>query len=258
MRWKCVISYDGTDFNGWQSQPCGNTIQDFVERRLEVLFRQKVRIHGSGRTDAGVHARGQVFHFDCAWSHGPDKLLRAFHSGLPRGIQITDARPVAEDFHARYSARGKRYIYRLYRGAAPAMDGRFMWSFGNRPLDLDAMQSAASILTGRHDFTGFSAVTGNASEPDPIRTVWKLDIAVRGRRITVRAEGEGFLYKMVRSLVGALTDVGTGRLTPDDIRMILRERKRTALIQTAPALGLCLDHVFYRLPAAYAQERHSR
>jgi tRNA pseudouridine38-40 synthase len=105
MRWRCECRYDGTDFNGWQSQPNGNTIQDFIEKRLAIIFWEKIRIHGSGRTDTGVHARGQVFHFDGDWPHGPEKLLRAFRSGLPSGIQITEVQETDRTFHARYSVK---------------------------------------------------------------------------------------------------------------------------------------------------------
>jgi len=243
-RWKCVCAYDGTEFSGWQSQAGGRAIQDVIEAGLGRIFKVPVRIHGSGRTDAGVHATGQVFHFDAAWQHEPPKLLAACRVGLPPTIQIKSVRAVARDFHARFDARGKRYEYHVHLGDADPFVRPFSWPV-YRPLDLRAMQAAAAILRGRHDFRAFTALNGAARE-DTVRDLRTLDVTRRGRRIRVVAEAEGFLYKMVRSLVGGLVAVGEGKLTLAQLRTLLEGRERTAAVQTAPAQGLFLTRVYYR------------
>jgi len=242
-RWKCVCAYDGTAFAGWQSQAGGRAIQDIIEARLEEIFKRPVRIHGSGRTDAGVHARGQIFHFDAAWRHDPEKMRTAFRIGLPAAIQIRSVRAVRAGFHARFDATGKRYEYHLHLGEADPFVRPFCWPVF-RPLDLAAMQAAAAVLQGRHDFRAFTALNGT-ERPDTVRDLRRLEVDRRGRRIRVTAEADGFLYKMVRSLVGALVAVGEGKLTPAGLGALLRERTRTAPIQTAPASGLFLVRVYY-------------
>ena len=146
MRWKCHCAYDGTGFEGWQSQSGGNTIQDTLERRLNAtIFEQPIRIHGSARTDAGVHAKGQVFHFDAQWTHPPNELLRAFQSNLPKTVQVFRVQRVAETFHARFSALGKRYVYQIFQGYAPPMETRYFWSIRSaRQLNIETMRAAAN------------------------------------------------------------------------------------------------------------------
>jgi len=245
LRWKCVCAYDGTGFAGWQSQAIGRglAIQDVIEARLGAILGQPVRIAGSGRTDAGVHALGQVFHFDAAWPHGEEKLLSALRTGLPPTIQIKSARPVRAEFHARFDAHGKRYEYRVHLGDADPFVRPYCWSVF-RPLDVEAMRTAASRLIGRHDFRAFTALNGPARE-DTVRTLHRLNVLQRGRRLRIVCEGDGFLYKMVRSLAGALVSVGEGKLSPADLGAILASRQRTAAVQTAPAKGLFLVKVFY-------------
>jgi tRNA pseudouridine38-40 synthase len=255
-RWKCTCAYDGTAFAGWQSQtpadgsapPSGLAIQDVIEARLAAIFKAPLRIHGSGRTDAGVHAREQVFHFDAAWRHGPEKLLAAFRVGLPPTIQVSSVRAVSSDFHARFSAVGKRYEYYLHIGDADPFLRPYCWPVF-RPLDLDAMRAAATALIGIHDFRAFTAVNGPERE-DTVRELRRLDIVRRGRKVTLTAEADGFLYKMVRSLAGVLVAAGEGRLSLPEIRTILASRQRTALVQTAPPQGLFLVKVFYPRKAA--------
>jgi tRNA pseudouridine38-40 synthase len=242
-RWKCVCAYDGTAFAGWQSQVGGTAIQDVIEARLAAIFKRPVRIHGSGRTDAGVHARGQVFHFDAEWRHGTEKLLAALRAGLPPAIQIKSARPVAADFHARFRATGKRYLYFLHLGDAEPFARPYCWAIF-RPLDLAAMRAAAAVLKGRHDFRAFTALNGPAKE-NTVRDLRRLEIAKRGRRVRIAAEADGFLFRMVRSLAGVLVAVGEGRLSVAQVRAILESRERTAAVQTAPAQGLFLERVFY-------------
>lgn len=246
QRWKAVCAYDGTAFAGWQSQPGGTSLQDVIEARLRVLAGGPIRIHASGRTDAGVHARGQVFHFDLAWRHGAERLLAALRVGLPPTILIQSIRPVPGDFHARFSAVGKRYEYHVYLGHPDPFIRPFVWCL-DRPTapDFVAMRRAAKVLLGRHDFAAFSAFTGEERE-DTVRTLRRLDVVRRGRRVTIVAEADGFLYKMVRSLVGALISVGFGKLSPDDLRRFLADARRTPAVETAPPQGLFLVRVQYR------------
>ena len=243
-RWICVCAYDGGGFSGWQSQPKGDSVQDAIEARLKVIFKTLIRIHGSGRTDAGVHAEGQVFHFDAEWSHGPKALLAALKSQLDRGIQLKSLARAKDDFHARFSAVGKTYVYHLYLGDADPFDRRFVWSVP-RPLDLAAMRRAAALLQGTHDFKAFSAQNGDEKETT-IRTLRRLELAVRGKRLRVTAESDGFLYKMVRTLVGTLVAVGEGRMSPATVASLLTTKERIPLVPTAPAHGLRLMKVHYR------------
>ncbi len=247
QRWKCLVAYDGTAFSGWQAQPDKNAVQDHVERRLAELFQKEIRIHGSGRTDAGVHARGQVFHFDSSWRHGPDKLLAALRGGLPPTIQVRTAEVVAKEFHARYSAVGKIYHYHLIHGAwADPFEHPFTWSVP-KALDVAAMRAAAAVLRGKHDFRAFSAFGGEERE-NTVRTLARLDLVEDGPRLRIEAEAEGFLYKMVRSLAGALVYAGMGKLSPERIAKLLETRERTAEVETAPPQGLFLMKVFYPEP----------
>ena len=242
-RWRCTCAYDGTAFAGWQSQAGGLAIQDAIEARLAAIFRAQVRVHGSGRTDAGVHAHGQVFHFDAEWRHGAAKLLAAFRTGLAPGIQIKDARRVAADFHSRFSAKGKRYVYHLHLGDPDPFTRPYCWAI-HRSLDFAAMERAAAVLRGRHDFRAFTALNG-PERGDTVRDLRGLEIAKSGRRVRITAESEGFMYKMVRSLVGALVAVGEGRMTPEAVGSLLKAGERTPLVQTAPPQGLFLMKVFY-------------
>ena len=247
MRWKCVCAYDGTGFSGWQSQPKGDSIQDALEGRLETMLGVKTRIHASGRTDAGVHAYGQVFHFDGAWKHGPGKLAAGLRHRLPKAIQIVSVRAASDDFHARFSAKGKIYEYRIFLGDADPFTRPFAWAI-LKPLDVKAMRSAAALLEGSHDFGAFSAFNGNelGESGSTIRNLRRLEVHQRGPKLRIMAEADGFLYKMVRSLAGALVAVGEGKLTPNQISVILKSGKRTALVQTAPPQGLFLRRVKYR------------
>ncbi len=245
MRWKCICAYDGTDFDGWQRQTNGRAVQNHLEAALGQILNKATLTHGSGRTDAGVHARGQCFHLDADWRHDSGKLIRALHSILPTTIRIQSARRVSDAFHARHSAVGKRYSYHYYLGRADPMQERYLWACRSVPLDIDAMCEAAQILTGQHDFSAFGATHGKDSDPNPVKTIHRLELKQHGRHITLTTEGSGYLYRMVRSFAGGLYSVGRARLSPDDIAVILESRKRTHRIVTAPAKGLCLEKVFY-------------
>ena len=242
-RWKCLCAYDGGTFSGWQSQASQDAVQDVIERRLEQVFGEKIRTHSSGRTDSGVHALGQVFHFDAAWRHGADKLRVALQTGLPRSIRLKGLRAAKPDFHARFDAKGKIYRYHVYRGEADPFTTAYCWSV-NRELDWAAMAAAAKILRGKHDFWAFSGENDRTYETT-VRDLRRLDIARKGRNITFTYEADGFLYKMVRSLTGALVNVGLGKLSLPEVAGLLKTRKRIPAVLTAPAQGLFLVKVIY-------------
>lgn len=250
---KLTIAYDGTGYGGWQVQPNAVTVQQLVEQALAKLTGYAVRIHGSGRTDAGVHARAQVASGTLITRHAPRTLLRALNANLPDDIRILRVQEVDARFHARFSAKRKEYRYQIDGGAvADPFLRRCVWHHP-RPLDVVAMRQAVRLLKGRHNFTALAAKPsprdaegrGRQSERSPVRTISKLTITKRGNLLTIAVAADGFLYKMVRSIVGALVKVGEGRLTAEQLGALLRGRKRTALVETAPARGLFLWRVWY-------------
>lgn len=247
-RWACVCTYDGGHFLGWQSQKDGKSVQDTLEERLESIFRRPIRIHGSSRTDRGVHARGQVFHFDGFWPHGPEALLKALGGDRPGPLQILKVVKTSADFHARYGASGKRYTYRIHTGVASPFDTQYSWSLCHKfRLDLDQMRQGANSLLGTHDFSAFSALSRERNgKENPVKTLKSLDLQHNGEELLFITEASGYLYKMVRSLVGALIAVGTGKISLEALKEILESKQRTPMIATVPPLGLCLERVFYQ------------
>jgi tRNA pseudouridine38-40 synthase len=243
FRWKCVVAYDGGSFNGWQSQEGGNTIQDLIERQLKQIFSRQIRIEGSGRTDSGVHAHAQVFHFDATWTHGAEKLRKAIQTGLPRSIRLKSVRRARPDFHARFDAKGKIYRYHLHLGEADPFEANYTWSL-NRELDWPAVQVAAKLMRGKHDFWAFSGENDRTYETT-VRDLRRLDVKRSGKRVTFTFEADGFLYKMVRSLTGALVNVGLGKLAPSEVATLLKSRRRIPTVVTAPPQGLFMVRVIY-------------
>jgi len=238
---KLLIAYDGTGYGGWQRQPNAITVQELLEKAVEKVSGARVAVHGSGRTDAGVHAREQVASCSLVTGHSPAIIRRALNANLPEDIRILRVREVDAAFHARFSAKRKEYRYQIDCGAvADPFLRRYAWHHP-QPLDLAAMRRAARLLKGRHDFTALSAT----SERSPVRTVTKLTIARRGRLLTIAVAADGFLYKMARSMVGALVKVGEGKLTVEQLKTLLASKKRTPLVETAPAHGLFLWRVWY-------------
>jgi tRNA pseudouridine38-40 synthase len=242
-RWRAVCAYDGGCFHGWQSQANAVAVQDVIEGALETVLGSKIRIHGSGRTDTGVHALGQVFHFDAAWPHQPGQLLTALSLRLPKGVQIRSIRRAKPGFHARFDAGGKRYHFRIFLGQAGPFESRWCWSIP-RALDLEAMAKAAALLRGRHDFAAFCAWNGDRRETT-VRDLRRLEVRRRGRRVRIVLEADGFLYKMARSLVGTIVGVGLGRPTLVELGALLATPRRVPAVMTAPAHGLFLERVFY-------------
>ncbi len=237
------MAYDGTTFHGWQSQEGGNTVQDLIERQLKKIFDQQIRIEGSGRTDSGVHSHGQICHFDAAWTHGAERLRLAIQTGLPRSIQIKSVKKVRPDFHARFDAKGKVYRYHVFLGEADPFDFPYCWSVRGE-LDWKAMQAAAKLLRGKHDFWAFSGENDRTYETT-VRDLRRLDLSKKGQRVTFTFEADGFLYKMARSLAGALVSVGLGKISPEGVAELLITRKRVHAVVTAPPQGLFMLKVLY-------------
>lgn len=246
-RWMGVCMYDGTSFYGFQSQKGGNTIQDELEARLKKIFKTCIRVHGSARTDAGVHANGQVFHFDASWAYGENTLLKALGVYRPGALKICSVSKVPMSFHARYTACSKVYIYRVFMGTASPFESRYIWSLNNRyNLDLLKMQEAAKILIGKHDFSAFGAKSDDPKQKEnPVKNLMSLDVVQKGLYLNFYTQASGYLYKMVRSLVGVLIEVGLGRLEIAEVKAILDSRCRTSRVVTAPPHGLFLEKVFY-------------
>ena len=247
-RIKLTIAYDGRPFAGWQSQAGGNGVQDRVEAAFLAVAGIRLRIHGSGRTDAGVHATGQIAHADVPHGHFlPAKWQAALNANLPQGIRIIRASRVrgGEDgFHARFSAKGKRYTYRLWNASYmhPLEIGR-AWHIP-RALDLALLRAAAAKLVGRHDFARFTA-NRRQKEADTVRMIRRVSVQARGPLITLTFEGDGFLYKMVRLLTGTIVRVAEGRAPVSFITDLLTPSVRTRTHFMGVAEGLYLARVFY-------------
>ena len=243
-RYKLVVGYDGTAYAGWQIQPGKRTIQSEMERALKTLTSQDVRINASGRTDRGVHARGQVVHFDLPKPFENDQLVRGLNRYLDNDIRVLTAVKAKSDFDARFSATGKEYRYFIWNESVLPPHLRLYHAHIYKPLDLDAMRAAAMHLQGRHDFAAFSANPGYERD-GTVRNVYSLKWIRKGPELVLIARGEGFLFKMVRSLAGFLIRVGQGDLAVEDARTILHSKTRTARVPTAAPQGLFLWRVFY-------------
>lgn len=243
-RFQITVAYDGTAYGGWQIQPNANTVQAELQAVLNRLGGGDVKVHGSGRTDAGVHARGQVAHFDFPRPFVPDALVRAMNACLPDDIRVTYAAIVADDFHARKSAIGKEYRYFIWNAPVMLPTERLYHLHMPEPLDLSRMQAATACLVGQHDFSAFSANPSRFVETT-VRTIRSLTISRVDERIAIAVHGDGFLYKMVRSLAGWLIRVGRGEVSPEQTADILASCERTARVPTAPPQGLFLWQVEY-------------
>ena len=247
LRFKLTIAYDGTRYFGWQVQKGRMTVQQRVEEALRELFPSVKRVHSSSRTDTGVHALGMVAHVDIPEAEcrmDARKLLLAVNSFLPVDVRIVAARRVPEDFHARFDAKGKRYFYLIWNHAAmnPLLHNR-AWHV-KVPLNLERMQKAAKLFVGRKDFKSFASTREYEME-STVRRLTRCDVRKEGYTWKITIEGDGFLYKMCRGIVGTLVRVGQGKLTQREIRQIFRERDRNVGGMNAPACGLTLWRVFY-------------
>ena len=250
--WKLVLAYDGSDFCGWQVQPNQPTVQGELSDAIERVIGERVLPQGSGRTDTGVHALGQVASFRIDAPIPPSNLMRALNRTLPESIRVLEAEIAPPGFHARHSAVEKTYEYRIFRGEiCPPTLARYVYAL-NWPLDVDAMIGAARYVLGEHDFTSFAASDPDLSsreagqiEQNCVRTIHESIWTLEEDLLTYRVTGSGFLHHMVRNLVGTFLEVGRGSLPADSIPDILAARSRNAAGPTAPARGLFLVSVKY-------------
>jgi tRNA pseudouridine38-40 synthase len=244
QRYKCTISYDGSEFSGYQVQPNKRTVQSVVESALAKMHKGlQVKVTGSGRTDAGVHAKGQVIHFDSPLSIAVEKWGMALNSLLPEDISVLSVEMTNESFHARYDSIGKEYRYNLLMSTTR---DPFQRKYAYRypfPLNFEAMREASELFLGTHDFTSFCSAKTEVE--DKVRTIKSIDCSIDDELLTFRFVGNGFLYNMVRILVGTLLEVGSGERKPSEIKAILAEKDRRFAGKTAPPQGLYLWKVFY-------------
>lgn len=243
-RYKLTIEYDGTDFVGWQRQDNGPSIQQALERAVEMFCGERPTLYAAGRTDAGVHALGQVAHLDIEKPTDADTLRDALNFHLkPQPIAVLAAQPVGADFHARFSAKSRSYLYRIVNRRAPlALDRGRAW-FVPQPLDVPAMSEAAGALVGHHDFSSFRAADCQAKSP--VKTLDLLKVMCDRGDIRVAATARSFLYHQVRILVGTLKQVGEGKLDRSAMARVLAARERREAGPTAPACGLYFLEVEY-------------
>lgn len=237
-----VIEYDGTNYSGWQVQPNKKTIQSELEKALSKIFNQKIKITGSGRTDAGVHAIGQVASFKAASDIEPQDLKRALNSLLPKDIRIKKAEIRPDSFHARFSAKSKIYRYQISLDE-PGVFERFYYTYIPYKLNVPLMRKEAKDLLGRRDFKCFEASGRRAK--DTVRTIKKASFVKRGNKLCFTIEGNGFLYNMVRNIIGTLIEIGRGKMPAGSIKKLIKEKDRTKSGPTAKARGLFLVKVEY-------------
>jgi tRNA pseudouridine38-40 synthase len=243
-RYKLTLEYDGAPFVGWQRQDNGPSVQQALEEAVEKFCGEQVRVHGAGRTDAGVHALGQVAHLDIEKEATPFRLMEAVNYHLkPAPIAVLAAEEVDADFHARFSAVERRYLYRIVNRRAPlTLDRGRAWQVG-KPLDVDAMHAAAQRLIGKNDFSSFRAAECQANSP--VKTLTDIVVMRHGDDIELRARAPSFLHHQVRNIVGTLRPIGEGKRSVQWIDKVLKAKDRAAAGATAPACGLYLLEVGY-------------
>src|SRR5688572_10021241 len=245
---RLILAFDGTAYHGWQIQKNTLTVQKILGDALERVTEERVKLIGSGRTDAGTHARGLAANFISSNRIPPRNLVKALNSLLPRDIRVLSARRVPKEFHAQHAARSKIYRYQIYRGEVmPPHLAREHFHY-QLPLDLEAMTHAAGLFAGKHDFASFAAKSNKVSRGNSrntVRNIIRAELKRRGRRLLFTVEGDGFLHHMVRNMVGTLLQVGRGRISLDEFRALFVKRDRNLAGFTAPAHGLILLRVRY-------------
>ena len=244
MRILLTVSYDGTDFCGYQIQPNGRTVEEVLNTAIEKLTGEKVKSIASGRTDSGVHALCQKVHFDTNFSIPPEKFKNALNSLLPPDVKVISSKKVSADFNARYSAKKKTYRYSLYVGDFEEPLYQRYKTLINFTPDISLMKKAGALIEGERDFKCFLA--SGSSVKDTVRTVYSIKVVKKGRFIDIFVTGNGFLYNMVRMIAGALVRVGEGKLSLDELNEILLTGERQNKIVTMPAKGLTLYNVNYK------------
>ena len=247
---KLTIAYRGTEFAGWQIQPGKRTVQQCLEDAIAKIWGQKISLQGSGRTDTGVHALGQVASFNAPRLHNAAIALRALNANLPRDVRVVKCRLISPAFHARFDAKGKTYRYLISNAAV--QDPFTLDTHWHVPRDLDfaAMRKAARLLVGRHDFASFTSNPGYERETT-VRTMKRATVVRHSHTLVFHFSADGFLYRMVRNLIGALVKVGKGKIDVAEFARILRACRRSAAPETAPACGLYLMHVRYAKDGTY-------
>lgn len=245
MRYAMIVEYDGANYSGWQRQKKYSSVQEEIENALERLFNKQITITGSGRTDKGVHAEGQVAHFDVETDLTPFKMKGSLNYFLPDDIQIIEIKKVSDDFHAQYDAISKVYEYRAFVSRIKRPLKRKYYIQIVPPVDIDLIKECAKKIEGEHDFAAFS-VFNNQEKQNTIRTVHRLDVLVDGEEVIFQIEGNGFLYKMVRSIVGTLIWIGKGKLPADTIEKMFETGLRELGGKTMLPNGLILKSVEYK------------
>ncbi len=243
-KYRMILAYDGTDYSGWQIQPNGPSIQGKIEESLAILLKQPVRVIGAGRTDAGVHALGQCAHFVCETVLKPEQLLYALNGMIPEAIRIKEIASTLPDFHAQISAQGKEYHYHLWlEKVIDPFVRRFRHHFSYSDFSLPLLEEASQLFVGRHDFATFANVGGKVSTT--IRTIRRLSILPQEGGVRLEFEGDGFLYKMVRNIVGTLLEIATGKKPLDSVQKLLEAKDRKVAGPAASPKGLFLMKVDY-------------
>ncbi|MCX7682606.1 MAG: tRNA pseudouridine(38-40) synthase TruA [Anaerolineae bacterium] len=242
MRVRAIVAYDGTEYSGFQRQANAPTVQAALEAALAQIGQEGVTVLGAGRTDAGVHALGQVIAFDTSWAHGLEALLRAMNAVLPPDIVVRAIEEAPPDFHPRYDARSRCYRYTVYHAPVRCPLARRYSLHVSGSLDIEAMQRAAQLLPGTRDFASFGQPTEGEST---VRTVFQATVQASPPWLTFDIEANAFLYRMVRSIMGTLLQVGQGELSVEDFAAVLESRDRSRAGPTAPPHGLCLMAVKY-------------
>jgi tRNA pseudouridine38-40 synthase len=243
-RWRLTIEFNGRPFMGWQRQDHGPSVQQRLEEAIHRMTGELTAVHAAGRTDAGVHALAMTVHVDIAKTVTEHRLREGLNALVrPEPISVTDVRPVNDDWHARFTCIGRKYLYRiLNRRAPPALERGRVWHIA-APLDVEAMTKGAEMLVGRHDFTTFRSV--HCQSDSPVKTLDRLDVKRVGEEIHIEAAARSFLHHQVRSMVGCLTMVGRGQWEPDDIRRALEAKDRAELGLNAPSEGLYFVEAIY-------------
>ena len=242
-RFKLTIAYDGTNYCGWQIQPNGITVEEVINKKLSKLLKEEITVIGASRTDSGVHAMGNVAVFDSDTTIPGDRIAAALNQRLPDDIVITKSEEVAPDFHPRYCDCSKTYEYHIINTRIPIPTKRLTNYFVSYDLNIEDMKEAASYLVGEHDFVSFCNVRTDVE--NTVRTITELEVTKNGDEITIRISGNGFLYNMVRIIVGTLIRVGRGFYSPEKVKEILEAKDRKAAGVTAPAHGLMLMQINY-------------
>lgn len=240
---KLTIAYDGTNYSGWQRQNNARTVQEEIEKALYKILKKSITIHGSGRTDAGVHALGQVASFTDDFDLPVNKIPFVINNVLPKDIVIKTAEKMDMDFHARYCAKGKKYIYKIFNDSIRNPIYRNHTCYINGDINIKKLTQASKYFIGEHDFRTFMASGSNIK--NTVRTIYNINIYKKDKFIILEYDGNGFLYKMVRIITATLLDINFNRISPKDIESIIKSKDRSKAKHTAPAQGLYLDEVYY-------------